>query len=271
MQALFIAANITLSLSFLLYASWSDYKTREVSNRVWVIYAPIALSLSLADFLLFDPARLPFFALSFGVTAAIAILLFYTGAFGGADSKALMCIALALPFSTETLFNPLITGGVSPISQILFPLTVFSNGVLFAAATGVYMVFYNILWHRRTRKKAFDGTLATESVGKKLVAMITGHKVSVVKLKEKWHIYPMEDVEDESGANQPKRKLVVVPKDEGRDEIVARLSKAASSGKIDSYVWATPGLPMLIFITAGLVVALVFGDVVWLLVSFMLH
>jgi len=267
----FAAANITVSLCFLLYASWSDHKTREVSNRVWIIYAPVALSLSLADFLLFDPSRLPFFALSFGVTAGIAILLFYTGAFGGADSKALMCIALALPFSTETLFYPLIAGGLSPISQILFPLTVFSNGVLFAAATGVYMVFYNVLWHRRTGKKTFEGTLASESIGKKLVAMITGHKVSIVKLKEKWHIYPMEDVEDENCANQPKRKLVVVPKDEGRDEIVARLSKAVSSGRIDSYVWATPGLPMLIFITAGLVVALLFGDIVWLLVSFMLH
>src|SRR3990170_8071152 len=108
MQVLFTAANITLSLSFLLYASWSDYKTREVSNRVWIIYAPLALSLSLAGFLLFDPSRLPFFIFSFGVTAAIAVLLFYTGGFGGADSKALMCIALALPFSTENLFSPVI-------------------------------------------------------------------------------------------------------------------------------------------------------------------
>jgi preflagellin peptidase FlaK len=270
MQTLFIAANVTLSLAFLLYASWSDHKTREVSNKVWVIYAPLALSFSLAGFLLFDPSKLSFFVLSFGVTAAIAILLFYTGAFGGADSKALMCIALALPFSTENLFRPLIAGGASPLSQILFPLTVFSNGVLFAAATGLYMIFYNILWHRRTGKKIFEGTLAAESLGKKMVAMITGHKVSVVKLKEKWHIYPMEDLE-ESGENQPKRKLVVVPRDEGRNEIVARLSEAVSSGKIDSYVWATPGLPMLIFITVGLVVALVFGDVVWLLVSFMLR
>ena len=54
-------------------------------------------------------------------------------------------------------------------------------------------------------------------------------------------------------------------------EIVERLSNAVDAGKIDSYVWATPGLPMLIFITAGLIVALVFGDVVWLLVRFILH
>src|SRR4030067_986010 len=126
---LFKAANISLSLGFLLYASWSDYKTREVSNRVWIIYAPIALSLALADFLIYDPfLRLPSYGISFGVTAVIAIVLFYSGAFGGADSKALMCIALALPFSTETLFSPIVSGGVSPLSLNLFPLTVFSNG-----------------------------------------------------------------------------------------------------------------------------------------------
>jgi preflagellin peptidase FlaK len=271
LQTLFAAAKVTLSLTFLIYASWSDYKTREVSNRVWVFYAPLALFLSIVELLLYEPSRLPFFGLSFGITAVLALLLFYSGGFGGADSKALMCIALALPFSVESLFAPLVPGGVSPLSQILFPLTIFSNAVLFAAATGIYMLFYNVVWHKKTGKKTFEGALARESVGKKLIAMITGHKVSVSKLKEKWHVYPMEDAEEEDGENPPKRKLVVVPRDEGRNEIVARLSKAADSGKIDSYVWATPGLPMLIFITVGLIVSLLFGDIVWLLVSFALR
>jgi preflagellin peptidase FlaK len=78
----------------------------------------------------------------------------------------------------------------------------------------------------------------------------------------------MEDVEGDEATF--KRKLVVVPKDEGRNEIVERLSKAVDAGKIDAYVWATPGLPMLIFVTTGFIVALLFGDVVWLLVSFIL-
>ena len=67
-----------------------------------------------------------------------------------------------------------------------------------------------------------------------------------------------------------KRKLVIVPHDEGREKIVERLSKAAEEGKIDGYVWATPGLPMLIFVTLGLIVALVLGDFVWLLVRLVL-
>ena len=271
MQELFVATQVAISIAILIYASWRDYKVREVSNRVWAIYAPLALTLSLIEFGLYDPAKLPFFGLSFGVTAVIAMLLFYTGGFGGADSKALMCIALALPFSAGSVFPNLSPLGESPLAQNLFPLTIFSNGVLFAAATAVYMLFYNVVWHTRTDKKFFPGTLTKESIGKKFLVMITGHKVSLEKLKATWHIYPMEDVHDENGENPPKRCLLVVPKDEGRDEVVDRLSKAADSGKIEHYVWATPGLPMLIFITVGLVVALLLGDVVWILISAVLR
>ena len=268
MQTTIIAAKITLSLAFLLYASWSDYKTREVTNRVWAIYAPTALVLSLAEILLYEQellSKLALFGLSFGVTAIFAIILFYSGGFGGADSKALMCIALALPFSTETLFTPIFTSGVSPLSQLFFPLTIFSNSVLFAAASGIYMILRNFLQSAKTGKKFFEGTLATESIGKKILVMVTGYKVSVTKLKEKWHVYPMEDINDAG-----ERNLVVVPKDEGRNEIVERLSNAVDTGKISDYVWATPGLPMLIFITIGLIAALLFGDLVWILVSFVL-
>jgi preflagellin peptidase FlaK len=268
LQTTFIATKVTLSLAFLLYSSWSDYKTREVSNRVWAVYAPIALFLSIAELLLYEPSKLPFFGLSFGLTTAFAIILFYSGGFGGADSKALMCIALALPFSTEMLFTPILASGVSPLSQNFFPLTIFSNSVLFAAASGLYMLSRNLIQRVSTGKKLFEGTLAAESVGKKILVLITGYKVSVAKLKEKWHVYPMEDVDDRG--NQLKRKLVVVPRDEGRNEIVERLSKAVDTGKISDHVWATPGLPMLIFVTIGLIVALLFGDLVWIFVSFIL-
>ena len=248
----------------LFYSSWRDYKIREVSNRVWVIYAPIALSLSLSELLLFEPSQLPFYGLSFGVTAGLALLLFYAGGFGGADSKALMCIALALPFAPLALFTPLIAEAISPTSQVIFPITIFGNAVLFAALSGIYMILRNVIWHKKTKSKMFQGTLASESIGKKLIVLITGYKMSVSKVKEKWHIFPLEDV-DEQFVNL-KRKLVIVPHDDGREKIVERLSKATEEGKIDGYVWATPGLPMLIFVTLGLVVALLLGDFVWLLV-----
>ncbi len=265
-ELIFAAVQVMLTLVILIYASWSDYKTREVSNRVWVIYAPIALALTLAQLLLFNQGDLQWFALSFGVTAGIALLLFYAGGFGGADSKALMCIALALPFAPLALYTPILANAVSPMSQFIFPMTIFGNAVLFAAASGVYILFRNVVWHRKNKMPMFSGTLAKASVGKKLITLITGYRMNISRLKEKWHIFPLEDIEE--GSDNLERKLVIVPQEEGRDKIVERLSKAVDEGKIDRYVWATPGLPMLIFVTLGLIVALSFGDIVWLLVRF---
>ncbi|MEM4247295.1 MAG: A24 family peptidase C-terminal domain-containing protein [Candidatus Woesearchaeota archaeon] len=262
------ATKIALSLVILAYASWSDYKTREVTNRAWAIYAPTALALTLAELLLNDTAKLLPYAISFAVTAAIAFLLFYTGAFGGADSKAFMCIALALPFYPEQLFTPIIATAISPLAQNLFPLTILSNSVLFAAASGIYMLLRNLSWRIRTKQKLFEGTLTAEKTWKKLAVLITGHKFPIAKLQKTWHIYPLEDVEAEE--NPPKRKLLIVPNDEHRNEIVERLAKAAETGTISPNVWATPGLPMLIFVTAGLIAALLIGDIVWLLISLVL-
>jgi preflagellin peptidase FlaK len=258
-----------MSLLFLFYASWSDYKTREVSNNVWILYAPPAFALTFTELFLYeDTSTMLFYGVSFGLTAAFAMILFYSGGFGGADAKALMCLALALPFYPEPLLKPLF-GEISPISHVFFPFTIFSNSVLLAAATAVYILLRNIIWNKKTGRKIFEEGLDKESLGKKILTLITGYKVSFNNLKQKWHLYPLEDVEEKEG--EFKRKLVVIPKDEERKAIVERLAKAADAGKIKDMIWATPGLPMLIFITAGLIIALFFGDIIWICISFLLR
>ena len=267
MQELIAAARVIISAAFLLYASWSDYKTREVTNRVWAFYAPIGLSLALVELLLFNFGQLWLFGLSVGLTVGFSLLLFYTGGFGGADSKALMCIGFTLPFFPSILFTPILLGGLSPLSQTLFPITILSNAVLVAAASAVFLLLRNLSRKAAKGQTLFEGTLANESVGKKILVLVTGQRFPISTLKAKWHVYPMEDIAEDGVDGIVKRKLVVIPKDEGRDEIVKRLSDAAEVGKIDSKVWATPGLPMLIFVSIGLIMALSLGDIVWILVS----
>ena len=268
MQEILEATKIAISLAFLLFASWSDYKTREVTNRVWIVYAPIAIALSITELIFYKSALLSIFGLSIGITVVIAFILFYSAGFGGADSKALMCIAFALPFAPTALFTPILASGVSPISQNIFPITILSNSVLVAAFSAIALLLYNLFCRVKTGKKLFENTLANESAWKKFLVLVTGYQVSVAKLKAKWHIYPLEDIAEENGAATLNRKLVIVPKDEGRDEIVTRLSEAVDAGKIGANVWATPGLPMLIFVTIGLIIALLLGDIVWILISF---
>jgi len=270
MNEILEGARVSLCLSFLIYASWSDYKTREVSNMVWVLFAPLAFTLTFLEIYTTNGfSQLTSYGICFGLTAAFAVILFYSGGFGGADSKALMCLALALPFFPESLFMPF-SREISLISKFFFPITVFSNSVLLAAATAAYMFLHNVVWYKRRDRKLFEERYQNESLGRKILILITGYKVSTSKLKEKWHLYPLEDTE-ENPENGFKRKLVLIPKDEDRNAIVERLAKAVEAGKIQDTVWATPGLPMLIFITAGLIIALFFGDIVWTCVRLLLR
>jgi preflagellin peptidase FlaK len=107
--------------------------------------------------------------------------------------------------------------------------------------------------------------LENESFWRKFLAFISGYKVQVAKLSKSVHLYPLEDITSKGAGDE--RKLLTLPKDENREEIVARISNAAEGGRIKNEVWATPGLPMLVFITAGLIVALAWGNLVWILLS----
>src|SRR2546426_130692 len=87
--------GIMISLAVLSVASVSDLRTREVSDRHWLFYGPIALALFLAQILTSDNWFIV--GISGGITVVIAFIMFQVGLVGGADSKALMCLGLAMP------------------------------------------------------------------------------------------------------------------------------------------------------------------------------
>ncbi len=259
MIQVFDGARIFLCLAFFIYASWSDLKKREVSNRVWAILAPLAFALTFLQFIMFAPEMLRIYAFSFGITSALSIILFYAGAFGGADAKALICLSLVLPSPPTNFIQPLSLG--SP----LFPITVFCNAVLLAALTVFYVLTRNLLWKYRTGKNLFE-SLEGQPIGRKILTVLCGYKVNITELERKKHFYPLEDVlVAETG--EAERRLLVFPSDEKREKIVERILEAKKKGRLRSEVWITPGLPLLIFITAGLIIALTLGDIIWIVLS----
>jgi len=252
--------QVFVALAFLSYASWSDLKTREVSNMVWVFFAPIGLALSLVWLLLFNFSMnaLYLFGISVGITSVLAVLLFYAGAYGGADAKALICLSFTLPFYPSDF----IQFGFAPY---IFPLSVFSNGVILAALSVVYAVLRNVIWRQRTGLRFFEG-FEKESTWRKILTLLSGYKVPLDKLEKSQFLYPLED-EQVLETGETERKLLVFPKDEEREGIVGRILDAVKKGVKIDWVWATPGLPMLVFITLGLVSALIIGDFVWIILS----
>jgi len=260
MQFVINIFRITMSLMFLGYASWSDIKTREVDNKVWLLYAPLGLIFTLIEgFLYRDYNYWLLTGTSVAVTCILAIALFYLGAFGGADAKALMCLALALPIHPESIWNIQIAS-----FHRLFPITVFTNSVLLAALSIIYMLLRNFVWKLKKDSNLFEG-LEKETLWKKILTIICGYKASIEKLKEKDYYYPLEDVKENE--KNIKRFIVIFPSDEEREKILARLEYYIGKGIINEYVWASPGLPMLVFVTLGFIAALFLGDLVWLLVN----
>ena len=77
-------------------------------------------------------------------------------------------------------------------------------------------------------------------------------------------MFPLQDVQV-NDEGKKKIKLLVFPRDEEREEIITRLLENVQEEKTDAWVWATPGLPLLIFITAGLLIALFYGEIMWML------
>jgi preflagellin peptidase FlaK len=251
--------RVILCFSFFAYASWSDLKTREVSDKVWIVMAPLAIILTLFQFLSFNPEAIPFYAISFVSTAALSIAFFYVGAFGGADAKALICLALALPIYPNTLFESEVR-----ILSPIFPLTVFSNAVLLAVFSVAYAISRNFFWRLRTGRRLFEG-FENESIWRKILVFLTGYKVEIAEL-EKGYKYALEGIQTKE-KGEIEKKLLVLPKDEERELIIEEIMNSKREGEQANEVWVTLGLPLLVFITIGFIISLIFGDLIWILLN----
>lgn len=232
---------------------------------VWVAFAPPALALTSLQVFLFAPQSWFIHVLSFATTSALSIVLFYAGAFGGADAKALICLSLALPTYPVYFSQHFPQHFFSYVVHFFFPITTFCNAALLAALSVFYAVTRNYLWKGRTGERLFKG-FEKESKWRKVLTFLCGYKVGAEELEKWWYLYPLEDVHV-GEAGEIERKLIVMPKDEEREKVVERILNAAGQGKLPEEVWATPGLPFIIFITAGFIVALVFGDVLMVVLS----
>ena len=251
-------AALIVSLGVLIVASLSDLKTREVSNRFWIAYAPIAAALFLARIVI-APDIAAILLVSAAATIVVAFLLFQFGAMGGADSKALMCIALALPV-TPAFLSPL---WLAPLSFYPFPIAILVNSFLLSISMMFILLGKNLLSRSSTTKSLFQG-FERESILRKVLVLLTSYKTSFSALQSSTHLYPAEQVAVVD--SRPIRQLHLVSSvGEEREKLVAGLEGYKDQGLFSDGVWVTPGLPHLVFMTASLIVTVVIGDLLmWL-------
>jgi preflagellin peptidase FlaK len=281
-------SRLAVAMAVLVAASYSDWRTRLASDLYWIVMGCVGLVLIACQvliagadirYLLFlFPLGVVFFDIFWerkgivedGINlpplllylAAVVVLVYLAFSFweetlfwqlldimfmfglmillyqidiikGGADAKALIALSLMFPI------YPLIGGfPLIPIPNDLFMLVFpFSLLILFNAAIVSLVVPLGLLIYNLVRRDI------------KFPAMLLGYKVSMSEAETRF-VWPMERVENGT------LKFVYFPKgDEENDKILHDLAALGVSR-----IWATPKIPFLIFITAGLIISALVGN-----------
>lgn len=238
------------TLAVLAYASYSDYRTREVSDLVWIVGCPIGLALSLIGVASGGVSPLEL-ALSAAAAALAGLAVYKLGLVGGADALALLFIGLSLPAYPEGM--PVLG---DPFKSPFF--SVFCNAALLSLACPVSVFILNVADVIRGRDP-FKGVRVENTVDL-LVLLFTARRVSLEKLLSGLHYFPAEKpVEDGGGVARVPLRFVSAEAD------FSEVTSAMASRKelYSDGVLASPTLPMIVFLTLGLLL-LPLGNIVYI-------
>ncbi|HIQ29217.1 MAG TPA: A24 family peptidase [Candidatus Caldiarchaeum subterraneum] len=218
----------------LLYASYRDFKTREVDDIVWIIPSCLGLLINLYGFYVNGFSNVWIYLIGVAVTGALAFAIYLAGLYGGADAKALLMISLVDPFVPA----PYRIHG-------LMGLTTFTNGMILSASLPILLALWNV---RKiiSGEKIFNG-FEDEPLRRKIAAFFLGTRLADASRKRFWSL-----IEERKN-------------DKRRFRFSISLDDFTESGYDDA--WVTPGIPLIIFFTAGYFVAVFLGDLTALILA----
>jgi preflagellin peptidase FlaK len=227
--------NFAIAAIMLLFTSYLDLKDREVPDKVWLIFGGIGGVLQLYE-VLNGETNLLDLGIAVGLATAVGMGLFFFGFYGGADGKALIALGVLVP-----RFVPMV--GLYSIA----PLIILTNGVLISILLPIGLLIYNAAALLR-KQPIFEGF--QEPIYRKILACLLGYKQTG---KPREFQFGMEKtIQDPDQGDVKKFDFSLM-----RDDFETK-----------SGTWVTPGIPLLVFFTAGYFVLLFYGDLVIGLIQF---
>jgi len=230
--------RIGVVMAGLFYASYKDWVSREVDDWVWVICGAagaILTGLDMASWWSLD--RLIQVLISIALSAGLAFAFYFFGFYGGADAKAIAIISIGLPIYSPPFKMHPFTG-----------LASLSNGLLFSLLILPIFLAWNLIALARG-EGIFEG-FEHEKRMRKLAAMLFGIRSRNARRRRFW--FPLETERD--GRRYFNFNILGLELEEiQRDDC-----------------WITPGLPLLISITAGFIFYVLVGDVLALILQLIL-
>lgn len=239
---MYLELRIATCACMLAIASILDIKKREIPDKVWLIFGGAGILLTIFELFLdgksissanpnYYQDRIAYvihFSIGVAIMSAIGYVTYRAGFFGGADSKALVAMAVILP-----VYN-------ASFQLHSFPaLSIFSNAIIVSMTAMLYNVFRNTI---SVAKKVpiFEGV--DETGFRKALAFAVGFQA---KSCGKF-MFAMEEP-DQSG----RRKFRFNPL--SYDDFVEQNSEMKK-------VWVTHALPFIVYIGAGFIITISFGD-----------
>lgn len=244
--------KILFTMPFLLYGCYTDIKERRVSNKVWKYMLASGSVFVIYEVFTGGIPYLKSLVLSSVIVFVSIYILFQLGAFGGGDAKGLIVLSILFPLYPAFLFSgkvyPLL--GLPPVG--LFAFTVLENALLVTVLVPIGMFCYNLLHF-------------SPEMLKSPLYMFIGYRTEVSSLKNKEHLGLLEKFElDENGVVIRKFARTGLNFDANQKP---ELEEYVKKGLIEKEIWVTPGLPFMLSITAGFIIAVVFGDLIFYAVS----
>jgi hypothetical protein len=227
----FELVRVIMALAMFGIAARLDIRKGEVDDRLWIAFAVPAAALYFFDYANFNILMALFSA---GIGGAASYALYRAGLFGGADPLAIMTFLLILP----TYSGQLIVAGSPLTSHQVTSLTLLSNAALLSLAHVVINLIRNAMYWAQHNHALFEG-LEDETGSRKALAVILGHR-----FEGKGLAFLMEKME--SG----KRVF---------DFSLKPMEDTPFETKRD--VWVMPPMRFLVYMFAGLVVTIFFGDI----------
>ncbi len=230
--------NIPIAAIMLLFTSYLDIQKREVEDKVWLGFGGIGVVVQAFE-VYSGHSNLEWLLISVGVAALIGLGIFFFGFYGGADGKALIVLAILVP-----ILQPKV--GIYSLA----PIMTLSNGILISVLLPFGLAVLNLI--RILRGERIFAGFEQESTPRKILACFLGYRATG---KPRDFQFPMEkQVVSQSSANADQKKF--------------DFSFMGEEFETKPGTWVTPGIPLLVFFTAGFFLLLIYGDLVIGLVQF---
>lgn len=224
-------------VSILSYASYTDIKTRRAPNMLWIILGGLGLILLGAEFFLTN--RLVDYAI-YLIFIPIIIGIVYVFfqlrlIFGGADAKAIMAIAILVPFQPFFYGLPLF------FSPMPFSWVIFSNSIVIFLFVPLSLFVFNLIKRDIRFPHCF-----------------LGYQMSLKKAEEKF-VWPLERIVDGH------KRFSYVPHSFESDDVYQGFKDAGFK-----HVWVTPKVPFMIPLLVGFICSFIIGDILFLIMQLIL-